>query len=92
MHPIGPLHHHLPDAVKGAVAAGRHDHDGVVVGRAEVSVVMSTGPRDRSFMVGSVGAKNAGGGRVSEITTAEPIDWRDQIFVVLKAAGIRQVG
>jgi hypothetical protein len=53
---------------------------------------MSTGPRDRSFMVGSVGAKNAGGGRVSEITTAAPIDWRDQIFVVLKAAGIRQVG
>jgi sulfopyruvate decarboxylase alpha subunit len=29
---------------------------------------------------------------VSAIATAEPIDWRDQIFVVLKAAGIRQVG
>jgi sulfopyruvate decarboxylase alpha subunit len=29
---------------------------------------------------------------VSEITMVEPIDWRDQIFVALKAADIRQVG
>jgi len=43
-------------------------------------------------MLGSAEAKEDRGGKVSEIRAAEAIDWRDQIFGVLKAAAVRQVG
>ena len=43
-------------------------------------------------MLGSAEAKDDRGGKVSEIRAAEAIDWRDQIFGVLKAAAVRQVG
>ena len=48
--------------------------------------------KPREMVLGSAAAGNEGDGRLSERAPSPRSDWRDEIFAVLKQAGVTQIG